>query len=185
MPWFKGWTKETEFGVIRRKTLLKAIDAIEPPVRPSDKPLRLPVQDVYRIKGVGTVPVGRVETGVIKTDMIVTFAPGNILTVVKSVEMHHELLEEGGRPGDNVGFNIMCAWSELRRIEANVISNLNYGQERRVQGHSPRKRRFRLEERPRQGGRVLYRADHRPQPPRPNLCGLHSRPPLPHRPGRL
>lgn len=49
MPWYKGWTKETKAGVIKGKTLLEAIDAIEPPVRPSDKPLRLPLQDVYKI----------------------------------------------------------------------------------------------------------------------------------------
>jgi elongation factor 1-alpha len=105
MPWYKGWTKETKAGVSKGKTLLDAIDAIEPPVRPSDKPLRLPLQDVYKIGGIGTVPVGRVETGVIKAGMVVTFAPTNVTTEVKSVEMHHEQLVEG-LPGDNVGFNI-------------------------------------------------------------------------------
>jgi elongation factor 1-alpha len=84
---------------------LEAIDAIEAPVRPSDKPLRLPLQDVYKIGGIGTVPVGRVETGVIKAGMVVTFAPSNVTTEVKSVEMHHEQLVEGV-PGDNVGFNV-------------------------------------------------------------------------------
>ena len=105
MPWFKGWTKETKAGVVKGKTLLDAIDAIEPPVRPSDKPLRLPLQDVYKIGGIGTVPVGRVETGIIKAGMVVTFAPSNVTTEVKSVEMHHEQLEQG-TPGDNVGFNV-------------------------------------------------------------------------------
>jgi elongation factor 1-alpha len=66
MPWYKGWTKETKSGVVKGKTLLDAIDAIEPPQRPTDKPLRLPLQDVYKIGGIGTVPVGRVETGIIK-----------------------------------------------------------------------------------------------------------------------
>ena len=66
MPWFKGWTKETKAGTTTGKTLLQAIDAIEPPSRPTDKPLRLPLQDVYKIGGIGTVPVGRVETGIIK-----------------------------------------------------------------------------------------------------------------------
>ncbi len=66
MPWFKGWNKETKAGSFTGKTLLQAIDAIEPPTRPTDKPLRLPLQDVYKIGGIGTVPVGRVETGVIK-----------------------------------------------------------------------------------------------------------------------
>lgn len=68
--------------------------------------MRLPLQDVYKIGGIGTVPVGRVETGVIKASMLVTFAPAAVTTEVKSVEMHHETLEEGGFPGDNVGFNV-------------------------------------------------------------------------------
>ncbi|KDQ61949.1 hypothetical protein JAAARDRAFT_55224 [Jaapia argillacea MUCL 33604] len=105
MSWYQGWTKETKAGVVKGKTLLDAIDAIEPPVRPSDKPLRLPLQDVYKIGGIGTVPVGRAETGIIKAGMIVTFAPGNVTTEVKAVEMHHEPLEQG-LPGDNVGFNV-------------------------------------------------------------------------------
>ena len=77
------------------RPLLEAIDAIEPPSRPTDKPLRLPLQDVYKIGGIGTVPVGRVETGVIKAGMVVTFAPAGVTTEVKSVEMHHEQLAEG------------------------------------------------------------------------------------------
>jgi elongation factor 1-alpha len=105
MTWFKGWTKETKGGSATGKTLLQAIDSIEPPSRPTDKPLRLPLQDVYKIGGIGTVPVGRVETGVIKPGMLVTFAPVNLTTEVKSVEMHHESLTEG-LPGDNVGFNV-------------------------------------------------------------------------------
>jgi len=76
-----------------------------PPKRPTEKPLRLPLQDVYKIGGIGTVPVGRVETGVLKAGMTVTFAPVNLSTEVKSVEMHHELLEQAV-PGDNVGFNV-------------------------------------------------------------------------------
>ena len=92
-PWYKG------------PTLLEALDLIKPPTRPTDKPLRLPLQDVYKIGGIGTVPVGRVETGVIKPGMVVTFAPPMITTEVKSVEMHHEQMEQA-IPGDNVGFNI-------------------------------------------------------------------------------
>ena len=86
-------------------TLLQALDALRPPKRPVDKPLRLPLQDVYKIGGIGTVPVGRVETGVIKAGMVVTFAPMNITTEVKSVEMHHEQVDQA-TPGDNVGFNV-------------------------------------------------------------------------------
>jgi translation elongation factor EF-Tu-like GTPase len=115
MPWYKGWTKETKGGVVKGKTLLDAIDAIEPPVRPVDKPLRLPLQDVYKIGGIGTVPVGRVETGTIKSGMVVTFAPSNVTTEVKSVEMHHEQLE-AGLPGDNVGFNVKYVVFLLRRV---------------------------------------------------------------------
>merc|ERR1711911_95634 len=57
---------------------------------------RLPLQDVYKIGGIGTVPVGRVETGIIKPGMVVTFAPNMLTTEVKSVEMHHESLPEAG-----------------------------------------------------------------------------------------
>jgi elongation factor 1-alpha len=93
MPWYKG------------STLIDALDALNPPKRPSEKPLRLPLQDVYKIGGIGTVPVGRVETGVIKAGMVVTFGPLGVTTEVKSVEMHHEQVEEA-LPGDNVGFNV-------------------------------------------------------------------------------
>jgi len=93
MPWYKG------------PYLLQALDAIKPPKRPVLKPLRLPLQDVYKISGIGTVPVGRVETGVIKPAMTCTFGPLGTTTDVKSVEMHHEQVQEA-IPGDNVGFNV-------------------------------------------------------------------------------
>ena len=103
LSWFKG------------PTLIEALDSIVPPKRPTDKPFRLPLQDVYKIGGVGTVPVGRVETGILKPGMVVTFAPGGISTEVKTVEMHHQVLPEA-IPGDNVGFNIRgVAVSDLRR----------------------------------------------------------------------
>ena len=93
MKWYNG------------QTLIEALDVLEPPKRPKDKPLRLPLQDVYKIGGIGTVPVGRVETGLLKPGMVLTFAPMNITTECKSVEMHHESLDEA-EPGDNVGFNV-------------------------------------------------------------------------------
>lgn len=93
MPWYKG------------PTLLEALDNLIEPKRPSDKPLRVPLQDVYKIGGIGTVPVGRVETGILKPGMVVTFAPTMVTTEVKSVEMHHEALTQA-LPGDNVGFNV-------------------------------------------------------------------------------
>ena len=107
MDWYKGWSVEQK-GVekpITGKTLIDAINAIMPPLRSVSRPLRLPLQDVYKIGGIGTVPVGRVETGKLKAGMVVTFAPANITTEVKSVEMHHENLSEA-IPGDNVGFNV-------------------------------------------------------------------------------
>uniref|UniRef100_A0A452QU95 Tr-type G domain-containing protein n=1 Tax=Ursus americanus TaxID=9643 RepID=A0A452QU95_URSAM len=90
MPWFKGGKVERKEGNATGVTLLEALDAILPPTRPVNKPLRLPVQDVYKIGGIGTVPVGRVETGFLKPGMVVTFAPTNLTTEVKPVEMHHE-----------------------------------------------------------------------------------------------
>jgi elongation factor 1-alpha len=97
--------KSTNLTWYKGPTLLEALDNLIPPKRPSEKPLRLPLQDVYKIGGIGTVPVGRVETGVLKPGMVVSFAPSGITTEVKSVEMHHEALPEA-IPGDNVGFNI-------------------------------------------------------------------------------
>jgi len=109
MAWYKG------------PTLLEALDAVNPPKRPTDKPLRLPLQDVYKIGGIGTVPVGRVETGVLKPGMVVTFAPSGVTTEVKSVEMHHEALAEAN-PGDNVGFNVKnLSVKDIRR--GNVASD--------------------------------------------------------------
>lgn len=105
MPWFKGWSIERKEGNASGKTLFNALDAILPPERPTKKALRLPLQDVYKIGGIGTVPVGRVETGILKPGMVVTFAPTGLSTEVKSVEMHHEALSEA-LPGDNVGFNV-------------------------------------------------------------------------------
>jgi len=102
-------------------TLLEALDKITPPERPKSKPLRLPLQDVYKITGVGTVPVGRVETGIIKAGMLVSFAPANITTECKSVEMHHTTMEEAG-PGDNVGFNVKgISVKDVRR--GNVVGD--------------------------------------------------------------
>ena len=106
MPWFKGWEIQRKSGAkVTGMTLVEALDAIEPPARPTDKPLRVPLQDVYKIKGVGTVPVGRVETGILKPNMVVSFAPTNVTTEVRSVEMHHEVVPEA-IPGDNIGFNV-------------------------------------------------------------------------------
>ncbi len=93
MPWWKG------------PTLLQALDNLVVPPKPTDKPLRLPVQDVYTITGIGTVPVGRVETGKLKVGDKVIFLPSGKSGEVKSIEMHHEAVTEA-LPGDNVGFNV-------------------------------------------------------------------------------
>jgi len=120
MSWFAGWKVEKPKAA-SGFTLLEALDNIQPPTRPSDKALRLPLQDVYKIGGIGTVPVGRVETGIIKPGMVVTFAPANVTTEVKSVEMHHTALESA-EPGDNVGFNVKnVSVKDIRR--GNVASD--------------------------------------------------------------
>lgn len=93
LSWWKG------------PTILEAIDTFVPPSKPTEKPLRLPVQDVYTITGVGTVPVGRIETGVLKPDMKIKFMPSDKVGEVKSIEMHHEMIPIAV-PGDNVGFNV-------------------------------------------------------------------------------
>ena len=92
-------------------TLLEALDDFEAPEKPVDLPLRVPIQDAYKIKGVGTVPVGRVETGQLKTGTDVKFEPAstrlnkNVGGEVKTIEMHHEEVDEAN-PGDNIGFNV-------------------------------------------------------------------------------
>jgi len=100
MPWYYG-NKKKYVGL----TMIQMLDTIKPPKRPTDKPLRLPLQDVYKIQGIGTVPVGRVETGLLKPGDAITFAPVGASTECKSVEMHHEQMAQAG-PGDNVGFAV-------------------------------------------------------------------------------
>ncbi|PSG97530.1 translation elongation factor EF-1 subunit alpha [Thermoplasmatales archaeon SW_10_69_26] len=86
------------------QTLLEALNDLTVPEKPVDKPLRIPIQDVYSITGIGTVPVGRIETGVLKVDDAITFQPSDVDGECKSIEMHHEEVPEA-EPGDNVGFN--------------------------------------------------------------------------------
>jgi elongation factor 1-alpha len=93
MPWYKG------------PTFLQTLDALKVPEKPTEKPLRLPVQDVYTITGIGTVPVGRVETGKLKAGDKIIFLPSGKSGEVKSIEMHHEAVTEAV-PGDNIGFNV-------------------------------------------------------------------------------
>ncbi|AIF84894.1 translation elongation factor EF-1 alpha [Candidatus Nitrososphaera evergladensis SR1] len=93
MPWYKG------------PTLAEALDAFEPPEKPIGKPLRVPIQDVYTITGVGTVPVGRVETGKMRPNDKVVVMPSGAVGEIKSIETHHTVLESA-EAGDNVGFNL-------------------------------------------------------------------------------
>ncbi|MEX2683958.1 MAG: translation elongation factor EF-1 subunit alpha [Candidatus Sigynarchaeota archaeon] len=93
MPWYKG------------PTLLGAIDKFQVPPKEDSKPLRLPIQDCYSIKGAGTVPVGRIETGVLRVNDKIIINPTGLTADVKSIEMHHEAMKEA-HSGDNIGFNI-------------------------------------------------------------------------------
>jgi elongation factor 1-alpha len=93
MSWYKG------------PTLFECIDGIQMPPKPTDRPLRLPIQDVYKIGGIGTVPVGKIETGILHAGKTVMFNPSQKSAEVKSIEMHHTNVEKA-EPGDNVGFNV-------------------------------------------------------------------------------
>lgn len=98
-------------------TFLDALDTFDVPDKPIDKSLRVPIQDVYSITGVGTVPVGRVETGTIKIGDKLVFMPSGNEAEVKSIEMHHEEIESA-EAGDNIGFNVRGLGKEdIRRGE--------------------------------------------------------------------
>jgi elongation factor 1-alpha len=93
MAWYKG------------KTIVESLDDFKVPEQPVNKPFRMPIQDVYTITGVGTVPVGRIETGTLKPNDVILFMPSGSKGEVKSIEMHHEQVPEA-KPGDNVGINV-------------------------------------------------------------------------------
>ncbi len=93
MPWYNG------------PTLVEALDSLNPPAKPVDKPLRIPIQNVYSIPGAGTVPVGRVETGVLKVGDKVVFMPPGVTGEVRSIQMHYQDLPKA-EPGDNIGFAV-------------------------------------------------------------------------------
>jgi elongation factor 1-alpha len=103
MPWWKG------------HTLLECLDNLSLPQKPTELPLRLPVQDVYTITGIGTVPVGRIETGVLKVGDNIVFSPSGATGEVKTIEMHHEQMPKA-EPGDNIGFNVRgVAKNDIKR----------------------------------------------------------------------
>jgi elongation factor 1-alpha len=108
MPWYDG------------PALLDALDTFELPPKPVEKPLRIPIQDVYTITGVGTVPVGRVETGVLKEGDEVVFMPPNVKGEVKSIETHHARIPKA-EPGDIIGFNVrVVSKKDIRRVDVCV-----------------------------------------------------------------
>jgi len=121
-----GWTgdnlieKSSKCAWYKGPCMLEALDEIVPPKRPTDLPLRLPLQDVYKIGGIGTVPVGRVETGCIKPGTLCMFAPTMVQGEVKSVEMHHEAMEVA-EPGDNVGFS--CKGINFKDIARGCVAS--------------------------------------------------------------
>ena len=103
MSWYSG------------PTLFECIDGIEMPPKPTDRPLRLPIQDVYKIGGIGTVPVGKIETGILHAGKTVVFNPSQQSAEVKSIEMHHTMVDKA-EPGDNVGFNVRgLSATDIRR----------------------------------------------------------------------
>jgi elongation factor 1-alpha len=111
MPWYKG------------PTLLESLDTFTMPAKLTDKPLRIPVQEVYTIRGVGTTPVGRVETGVLKVNDEIVFMPSGERGKVNSIETHYTRLDQA-EPGDNIGFNVKGPSREkLKRGE--VASHVN------------------------------------------------------------
>src|SRR5919107_1961579 len=97
--------KSENMGWYKGPTLLEALDSFEPPEKPIGKPLRIPIQDVYSITGVGTVPVGRVETGVVKANDKIIVMPAGVTGEVKSIETHHTQMNSA-EAGDNIGFNL-------------------------------------------------------------------------------
>ncbi|HXV39189.1 MAG TPA: translation elongation factor EF-1 subunit alpha [Nitrosopumilaceae archaeon] len=93
MPWWTG------------KTMLETFDDFKLPEKPTGKPLRIPIQDVYTITGVGTVPVGRVETGTVKAGQKIIVMPAGVPGEIKTIETHHTQMESA-EAGDNIGFNL-------------------------------------------------------------------------------
>ncbi|MBA7502081.1 Elongation factor Tu [subsurface metagenome] len=93
MLWYKG------------PNALEGLETFIEPEKPIDKPLRIPVQDVFSVTGIGTVPIGRVETGVLKVGDAIVFEPAGKSGEVRSIEMHHEAMQQAV-PGDNIGFNV-------------------------------------------------------------------------------
>ncbi len=117
--------KSTNMGWYTGPTLLEALDLLKLPEKPTNLPLRLPLQDVYNITGIGVVPVGRVETGIMKVGDKVTIVPGRegkgVSGDVKTIEAHHEQLQSA-EPGDNIGFNV-CGVGKTDIAKGDVLGH--------------------------------------------------------------
>lgn len=122
MPRFKGWKVTQKDGNASGTKLLEALDCILPPACPSDKPLPLPLQDVYKIGGIATLSIDGVETGVLKPVMVITFVPVNVTTEVKSVEIHHEVLSDSF-PQNNVAFNVKNV--SVKNVHCGIVAGDN------------------------------------------------------------
>ena len=124
-----GWTgdnlvdRSDKMSWYTGPSLLEALDTFELPPKPTDKPLRIPVQEIYSIRGVGTTPVGKVETGILKPGDDIVFMPSKETGKVNSIETHYTKIDSAV-PGDNIGFNVKnVAKEKLRRGE--VASHVN------------------------------------------------------------
>lgn len=108
MPWYKGWKVNiSKNEVVEGHTIYEALEKIaRPPKRFPDKPLRIPINGVYKIKGVGDVITGRIEQGTLNAGDVVRVAPRGIDNLkIFSIEMHHKTWPSA-KPGDNIGMNI-------------------------------------------------------------------------------
>ncbi|ORZ37963.1 P-loop containing nucleoside triphosphate hydrolase protein [Catenaria anguillulae PL171] len=138
MPWFTGWKREGKTGDKTGMSLVAALDATDPPRKLADKPLRISIQDVYKVSSIGTMPVGRVEAGILRPGMSIRFAPGTATGTVTSVEARRDSEPKSSAsgsvhgssdsvftpcvptleamPGDNVGFGVSnISIRDLRR----------------------------------------------------------------------
>ncbi|CAF4189288.1 unnamed protein product [Rotaria magnacalcarata] len=115
MPWFQGWILQRTEKIVTGQTLIEAFDALVINQSLINKPFRLPVQDVFKIAGIGTMVAGRVEAGVLRPNMVVKFAPSNITATVQAIEMYQTSIEKAV-PGDNIGILVKeVGRKQLRR----------------------------------------------------------------------
>ncbi len=107
-PWYKGF--EVNLSKTEKVSGFTLHDALEkvarPPARKPDAQVRIPINGIYKIKGVGDVITGRVEQGTINAGDVCRVVPRGLSGLkVFSIEMHHKTWP-CAKPGDNVGMNI-------------------------------------------------------------------------------